>query len=79
MADLSNDALHLLNARGELLQLLMTKKDGLVAPYSLGLYGSLLWIGTDEGKVIVAEYKAQSVLERTCTYNYFNTLLRILI
>ena len=57
VADINNSALHLLNARGELLQLLMTEKDGLVHPYSLGLCDGLLWIGTTEGKVIVAEYK----------------------
>ena len=58
VADLNNSALHLLNAKGELLQLLMTEKDGLVHPYSLGLCDGLLWIGTFEGKVIVAEYIA---------------------
>ena len=58
VADLNNYALRLLNVRGELLQLLMTEKDGLVAPYSLGLCDGLLWIGTNRGKVIVAEYKA---------------------
>ena len=56
VADLANSALHLLNARGELLQLLMTEKDGLVHPHSLGLCDGMLWIGTWEGKVIVAEY-----------------------
>ena len=56
VADLNNDAIHLLNTRGELLQLLMTDKDGLVHPYSLGLCDGLLWIGTEYGKVIVAEY-----------------------
>ena len=58
VADKYNSALHLLNPRGELLRLLMTEKDGLVRPYSLGLSDGLLWVGTYEGKVIVAEYKA---------------------
>ena len=58
VTDLANSALHLLNPRGELLQLLMTETDGLVHPHSLGLCDGLLWIGTYEGKVIVAEYKA---------------------
>ena len=57
VADINNSALHLLNPRGELLQLLMTEEDGLVHPYSLGLCDGLLWIGTEHGKVIVAEYK----------------------
>ena len=58
VADGSNSALHLLNERGELLKVLMTEKDGLDGPYSLGLCDGFLWIGTYEGKVIVAEYKA---------------------
>ena len=58
VADMDNSAFHLLNPRGDLLQLLMTEKDGLVLPYSVGLCDGLLWIGTREGKVIVAEYNA---------------------
>ena len=58
VADKYNSALHLLNPKGELLRLLMTEKDGLVRPYSLGLSDGMLWVGTYEGKVIVAEYKA---------------------
>ena len=57
VADLNNSVLHLLNPRGELLQLLMTEEDGLVHPYSLGLCDGLLWVGTMKGKVIVAEYR----------------------
>ena len=55
LADLNNGALHLLNAQGELLQLIMTKKDGLDGPYSLGPCDGLLWIWTHNGKIIVAE------------------------
>ena len=58
VADISNSALHLLSPRGELLQLLMTRNDGLVQPFSVRLCAGLLWIGTYRGKVIVAEYKA---------------------
>ena len=57
VADVWNSALHLLNARGELLQLLMTEKDGLVNPFSLGLCEGFLWIGMYDGNVIVAEYQ----------------------
>ena len=61
VTDLNNFHLHLLNAKAEPLQLLMTKKDGLVNPYSIGLCNEFLWIGTMEGKVIVAEYKPKQV------------------
>ena len=60
VAELYNDALHLLNARGELLQLLMTKRDRLKRPYFLGLCDGLLWISTLMGKVVVAEYNTKT-------------------
>ena len=59
VSDVMNNALHLLNERAELLQLLMTEKDGLIQPYSLGMCDGLLWIGTRKGKLIVAEYNVK--------------------
>ncbi|XP_048756691.2 uncharacterized protein LOC125667276 [Ostrea edulis] len=57
VADSASHVIHILNQDGNFLRHLLTKKDGLIYPFSVAMYRDVLWIGGYYGLVKVFKVK----------------------
>ncbi|XP_061166371.1 E3 ubiquitin-protein ligase TRIM71-like [Saccostrea echinata] len=57
VADSANHTIHIINQDGEFLRYLLTKKDGLVYPFSVAMFRDVLWIGGYYGLIKVYKVK----------------------